>query len=147
MIHESLSNTVFLQALKRFLAISLLSLYLITGTELKQFLKLPVLVQHYQEHKTQNAQLDFYSFLAMHYAGDDMNENDQERDSQLPFRSCDQSLAQPVVLPACLTASIRANVQFYPINKIVRPQHFHSPSFYASIWQPPKIQLFIPELV
>ncbi|WP_343586408.1 hypothetical protein [Flavobacterium sp.] len=51
----------------------------------QQFYKLPILIAHYQEHnKLQN--VSFVDFLSMHYWGEDLNDNDDDRDMQLPFK-------------------------------------------------------------
>lgn len=129
---------VYFCGVKRFMAILLLALYLLTATEFKQLFKIPVLVQHYQEHKAHDAGLSFAGFLYMHYAGDDKNENDQDRDMQLPFKSCDGPSAlnlqlippsQPIVLGTVA-------VMYSPL-VLAQPFYFNS-NHLSSIWQPPK---------
>ncbi len=56
----------------------------------QQFYKLPVLMQHYQEHK-QLMDLSFLDFLSMHYWGEDLKDNDSDRDMQLPFKTINSS--------------------------------------------------------
>jgi hypothetical protein len=56
---------------------------------LDQLLKLPALVAHYQEHHERNSQLSVMGFLCMHYWGQDDNDNDDERDMQLPYKTVD----------------------------------------------------------
>lgn len=52
----------------------------------QQFYKLPILIEHFQEHqKLQN--VSFVDFLSMHYWGEDLNDNDDDRDMQLPFKA------------------------------------------------------------
>lgn len=124
--------------MKRTIAASLLVLYLFTATELKQLLKVPVLLEHYQEHKEDDQNLNFISFLYMHYAGDDLNDRDQDRDMQLPFKSCEETSAASIaVLPPS-----GETLTFVPVehkNMLTRlSKNFH-PSYFASIWQPPKI--------
>lgn len=52
----------------------------------QQFYKLPILIQHYDEHK-QLMDLSFIDFLSMHYWGEDLKDNDGDRDMQLPFKT------------------------------------------------------------
>ncbi|WP_433830992.1 hypothetical protein [Flavobacterium anhuiense] len=53
---------------------------------MQQFYKLPILIEHYQEHnKLQN--VSFVDFLSMHYWGEDLNDNDDDRDMRLPFKT------------------------------------------------------------
>ncbi|MBB4804633.1 hypothetical protein HNP37_004730 [Flavobacterium nitrogenifigens] len=57
---------------------------------IQQFYKLPVLIQHYEEHK-QLMDLSFMDFLSMHYWGEDLKDNDADRDMQLPFKTINSS--------------------------------------------------------
>lgn len=61
------------------------------NNSLGELFKLPVLAAHFNEHRTQNPEISFTDFLAMHYGGDDHNDNDQERDEQLPFKKITES--------------------------------------------------------
>lgn len=56
----------------------------------QQFYKLPILIEHYQEHK-QLMDLSFIDFLSMHYWGEDLKDNDADRDMQLPFKTISSS--------------------------------------------------------
>jgi hypothetical protein len=53
---------------------------------IQQFYKLPILIQHFEEHKQLN-DLSFLDFLSMHYWGEDIKDNDADRDMQLPFKT------------------------------------------------------------
>lgn len=54
--------------------------------QLVQFAKLPVLLEHFKEHRQRDASVTVIEFLAMHYWGKDINDNDDSRDRQLPFK-------------------------------------------------------------
>lgn len=54
--------------------------------QLAQLVKLPVLVQHFQEHRERDSRVTLLEFLAMHYWGQDINDDDDARDRQLPFK-------------------------------------------------------------
>ncbi|WP_294965558.1 hypothetical protein [uncultured Flavobacterium sp.] len=56
----------------------------------QQFYKLPILIEHYQEHR-QLMDLSFIDFLSMHYWGEDLKDNDADRDMQLPFKTISSS--------------------------------------------------------
>jgi hypothetical protein len=58
-------------------------------TSLYQVFKLPSLFGHFTEHKLRNRNIDFIEFLAMHYWGEDLNDDDDEKDMQLPFKKID----------------------------------------------------------
>jgi hypothetical protein len=71
---------------------------LLNDTSLNQFLKLPVLVAHFTEHHQQDRRVGFVRFLVMHYWGTDMNDNDDDRDMQLPYKRVDlQSIDHPLI--------------------------------------------------
>lgn len=63
----------------------------------QQFYKLPVLVQHFQEHK-KLMDLSFLDFLSMHYWGEDLKDNDADRDMQLPFKTISSHSFQMVFI-------------------------------------------------
>lgn len=49
-------------------------------------MKAPTLIRHYLEHKTLDRNVSFVDFLSMHYWGEDLNDDDDEKDMQLPFK-------------------------------------------------------------
>lgn len=57
---------------------------LITNTELYQLAKLPILLEHYHEHKAGG--MSFTAFLKQHYFNGEKQNPDYERDMQLPFK-------------------------------------------------------------
>ena len=74
------------------LSIVLLSAYLISSTEFSQLLKLPLLLEHFNEHKTLNEGTTLWSFMMMHYTNNDVEYAEHEQDMQLPFKSKEGSL-------------------------------------------------------
>jgi hypothetical protein len=78
------------------------AVFFLSTTSLSQLFKLPVLVAHYMEHQQLDRSISILDFLSMHYWGQDINDNDQDRDLQLPFKTSDQNTnAQVVVIPFC----------------------------------------------
>jgi hypothetical protein len=57
------------------------------NSPLDQVMKLPVLVAHYFEHQQRDGDISIMKFLCMHYWGQDENDNDQDRDMQLPYKT------------------------------------------------------------
>jgi hypothetical protein len=74
-----------------------LAIYLIGATELHQLLKMPLLLEHYKEHKLDNGNLSLISFIYQHYVGDDGNSNDDQKDQNLPFKSAHFQMQNTVV--------------------------------------------------
>ncbi len=60
----------------------------LSGTELHEVLRLPVLWRHFNEHKALNPEMSFYSFLELHYANSQSSTHpENETDHNLPFKS------------------------------------------------------------
>jgi hypothetical protein len=74
-----------------------LAIYLLGATELNQLLKMPLLIEHYMEHKLDNGSLSLLSFMYMHYVGDDGDATDEQKDQNLPFKSAHFQLQNTVV--------------------------------------------------
>ncbi|MEO6305597.1 MAG: hypothetical protein ABIP51_20710 [Bacteroidia bacterium] len=126
--------------IRKSFSIFLLSVYLISSTELNQFMKLPLFVKHFIEHKDKDAQLTLSEFIEIHYAHGDVKDADYDEDMKLPFKTHD----------ACSGLS---SVSFIPNNfenLSLKPLHseensyshyqekFLTSSWLSSIWQPPK---------
>lgn len=133
------SDLFIFAPLKKLLAISLLSVFLLSTTELYELVKLPVLVEHFIEHKEQDHKMSLWEFLCMHYAHGDVRDADYAQDMKLPFKSHDN----------CPGANILAfepnnfNIIHKPIHKEseafkIFDEQFLSDPFLSYIWQPPK---------
>jgi hypothetical protein len=123
---------------KSLFASVLLVLYLASATEFSQLLKLPVLVSHFREHRQHDETLSLAGFLYMHYTNHDLNDNDQDRDMQLPFKSLSGISASYQFLPA---QSEIITLEQAPcsttMNNCYQSSGLQS-TYLSSIWQPPK---------
>ena len=125
--------------MKHFIAVTLLFVHLFTATEMYQLLKFPSLIEHFKEHRQQDSDLSFYSFLKMHYA-EAIIHNDHDHDMKLPFKTDD----------GCINTSITAVIGCPHSEMYLRPTNNPTKIFFAynesslpssflsSIWQPPK---------
>ncbi len=127
--------------MKVVVSIFLLTIHLFSATEFNQLLKIPVLFEHYNEHKQEETSITFGAFLYRHYFTDHSSDEHPERDCQLPFHSHDHcSGHQLVVLPTGCYQSISL-----PTLPVEKKQTFSFsdqciPLVYLScIWQPPKL--------
>ena len=111
-----------------------------SNAELMELVKLPLLIEHFREHKQWDQQISFLSFVYMHYFEEDTKYADQARDMQMPFKTTDHS---SVNLPGFIVAS----AEFEIIPKSIfkdRKQAFtagssaYSSQYLSSIWQPPR---------
>jgi hypothetical protein len=131
-------KSLFLLRFQKIFGITMILVFAITQTELKQFFKVPSLVQHFQEHKAKDENMSFADFLQMHYHGSDMDDSDNAKDQGLPFKSFAgtgfqiSDLASPnTFVAAALSGAAEHNAGK---EKLSGPQNI-----FAEIWQPPKI--------
>ncbi|MBN9338377.1 MAG: hypothetical protein J0I88_11130, partial [Chryseobacterium sp.] len=116
----------------------LLSLYLVSTTELYQFLKMPVLIEHYLEHKGENPKITLVSFIKMHY-DNPVKDADYKTDQQLPFISHGCHLVVVFTLASPFTLHFPKNIlQVIPSKKSFYKSNFYNLEILNSIWQPPK---------
>lgn len=126
--------------MKKTIAIFFLSIYLISLTELNQLVKLPLLVEHYLEHKEKDNDLSLMEFLNIHYSESNVKDADYDKDMKLPFKThegCNNSIT----------------IAFVPNNfeeLLAKPSHIQNKTFsiyheeflksayLSTIWQPPK---------
>jgi hypothetical protein len=100
-------------------------------------LKLPVLFEHYLEHKTKNSELSFFDFMALHY---NQEFDHDKNDHKLPFKgheTCVSSIFIATIAPVFVLSITKPD--YYDEKQIItfRNNHFHS-SVISSIWQPPR---------
>ncbi len=106
---------------------------------LDQLLKLPVLVAHFLEHKDRDNSIRVMDFLSMHYWGHDINDDDDERDRQLPFKAPHPHSFQHICLPALKAIDLQQGepplVSYdYPLEK---DSHLPNPAV-GSLFRPPR---------
>ncbi|MBI3518561.1 MAG: hypothetical protein HY062_04290 [Bacteroidetes bacterium] len=126
--------------MKKLVPIFLLSIYLISVTELHEFFKLPQLVEHFMEHKSGNKKTTILDFLVMHYTSSDDGDGDKAEDMKLPFKShhdCENLANTGFISFNSFSLAIKSS----PIESKeykTYSTNFISSSYLSSIWQPPK---------
>ena len=124
--------------MKKLISILLLSLYLVSTTELYQLLKMPLLIEHYIQHKDLNPEMSLTAFLKTHY-DHPVKDSDHDQDQKLPFVSHASLLS--------VVFTINPSLDFHCIEKACTPieikKTFYKSALYNkellnSIWQPPK---------
>ncbi|MFN8362366.1 MAG: hypothetical protein U0T85_01475 [Cloacibacterium normanense] len=63
-----------------------LTIYLFSFTEVKEVLKIPALIEHYQEHKSENKNISIIGFIALYYLSGSQKDSDYEKDMKLPLK-------------------------------------------------------------
>ena len=124
--------------MKKLISILLLSLYLVSTTELYQLLKMPLLIEHYFQHKNLNPEMSLTAFLKTHY-DHPVKDSDHEQDQRLPFVSHASLLS--------VVFTVNPSLDFLCIEKVFTPieskKTFYKSALYNkeilnSIWQPPR---------
>jgi hypothetical protein len=100
-----------------------------------EVLRLPLLFEHFAEHKKQVRDISFVEFLVMHYKTDEAHD---DHDNQLPFKVPGHSFAaQAMALP--MQKAIVFEIT--PLATIVHSFSYTEASFSShleAIFQPPK---------
>lgn len=73
--------------MRKYLTILFFVIFISFGTEFNQVLRLPLLVAHIAEHKSENKFVDLFTFLNEHYLIHHNNDDDQSEDNELPFKT------------------------------------------------------------
>ena len=113
---------------------------MVSVTELHELFKLPQLVKHFIEHKSENSKTGLVDFLVMHYATADDGDGDKSEDMKLPFKShhdCENLANTGFISFHSFSLAIKST----PIESKVYntySNNFISSSYLSSIWQPPK---------
>ena len=122
------------------LSILLLSAYLLSSTEFSQVLKLPLLLEHFNEHKTWNEGTTLWSFMIMHYTNNDVKYADHDKDMRLPFKSNEGSVYSILLtfihIPTLLTLIKPVIIDLNEYN--LRENICFNSTYLSNIWQPPK---------
>lgn len=128
------------RVVKKFITISLISLYLLGATEAYQLLKVPYLVEHYRTHKQFNKGLSFSKFIDMHYLSNQTYDSDYQQDMQLPFKSSNRTISLLNFVSLFVPKqSIQPLVVFRKSkNYILFDDEKHLSNALENIFQPPK---------
>lgn len=87
--------------MRKWAVICLVFVYTFGTTDAYQLLKLPIMLQHFVEHRKEDPKISFTVFLRMHYADKMVVDDDFSRDMQLPFKTAEACcVATPVSMPA-----------------------------------------------
>lgn len=113
-------------------------MHLLAFTECHQLLRIPYLMQHFRQHRAADPNMDFGTFIQIHYFRPIVVTDDFKQDQQLPFRNVDcHMLNTTVCIYEPVTVEIDPPVEipsvFYCYNETNKPQ-FSS----FGIFQPPR---------
>ena len=127
--------------MKKITAILFLFIYLFYTTGFGELVKVNVLFEHFYETKKNDRAVSFYYFLVMHYITNDLNDKDNERDKQLPFKSTETCLANSTILftPNLHVQSFTTeNITINNAVKLIANDVLVVKEFNSIVWHPPK---------
>jgi len=108
-------------------------------TNMVQLVKLPKLFEHFQEHKALNPEVGLLQYLSMHYWGEDFNDDDDEKDMQLPFKKYDINLFSFLYISSNKIAVVTPhNWAVERDFNIERPDFYFNPAG-QSLFRPPRV--------
>jgi hypothetical protein len=125
--------------LKKGIAILLFTVYFASSLHLTELLKIPMLVEHFQEHKKSNEAITLWHFLCMHYNDQPAHDNE---DAKLPFKSVCHfgHCAMPVIITS--TEHVFAHPQVFSYLEKEEKSNTYTlyllSNYLSCIWQPPK---------
>ena len=114
-------------------SIFLLILLVSTQTPVGQFLKLPVLIQHYVKHQKQQS-ISFFDFLADHYSTDH-RDADLPEDEQLPFKNIDLLTVSFTIVPWTVTTVLILSLR--TDRKIIYEETWLPQQYLQQVFHPP----------
>ncbi|RYZ30384.1 MAG: hypothetical protein EOO10_02995 [Chitinophagaceae bacterium] len=110
----------------------------LNNTSLYQLSKIPVLIQHYREHRQLDDTVDLLEFLSMHYWGTDRNDDDDDRDRQLPFKEFSSHLQLNLYVPTQKQVVVATTVRYRPVRYPVLQNNLLTKPSLSSLFRPPK---------
>ena len=99
-------------------------------------LRLPILLEHYSEHKQKVSDISFWDFLVMHYKTDVSHDSD---DNQLPFKDMGHSLTAPTVALLVHKIFLKETVILTKADYSFTYSETFIASHLSDIFQPPRI--------
>jgi hypothetical protein len=121
--------------MNRLLGLSLLILYINSYTELHEALRLPLLLEHYAEHRQQVKDMTFLEFLTMHYKTDVAHD---DQDNRMPFKDRAHSFTAPVMALPLQKIMLKEATPLTEISHSSTYTEAYFSSHLSEIFQPPR---------
>lgn len=127
--------------MKKWLVYFLIGTYLTSFCEVRQFAKLPLLIEHYISHKLVNQEMSMFSFIKMHYIDEHVADYDYKEDQKLPFKTHDFSgtFIMLSIPPEKPNLNIEYHLVYVDDSRNFSYSEKFFPSVFQKIWEPPKI--------
>ena len=124
-------------AMKKLVILILSLAFLCSYTELRQLFKMPLLIEHYKKHCSENGDISFLAFLRLHYSEQEKNDNDEQEDNQLPFKQVTEKIYDHIYIT---TSDLVYILLIGNTNRLkVHYSNFILTGTAAAIFHPPRI--------
>lgn len=130
-----------MRLVRKFVAISILIVFLLGKSEFFQLLRISTLIEHYLEHSSQDSEMNLFKFIAIHYAHHLTIDEDYDKDMKLPFKS-NVSLISSDFLELPTVYYVKEILAIATIEKndiIAYKNNFKYANHLSKIWQPPRL--------
>lgn len=111
---------------------------LLPAMDTAELAKLPLLINHFQEHRRLDRSMTFADFLALHYADARHHEEDHSTHSQLPFGQHHHLNVIISVWHAPTLPGFPVPPQPLTIKQRTSTFHRELPAHTSPVWQPPR---------
>lgn len=124
--------------MNKLIAIFFLLVFMCANTSIGQLFKIPNLIEHYNEHKSEStdASISFIDFIKLHYSNNAEHSHEEHHD--LPYKTLENSTSM-VYFTLIENNLFETITFFYPRKKIVGYSSTFKSNLLSSIWLPPKI--------
>lgn len=118
----------------------LLPLYMVAYTPAGELLKLPGLLQHYHEHRTEDSDISLLRFLWLHYSSNHQNTAHAAQHSRLPFKNGECILASLLLPVLPFADKYVPELPLFSTAPAYAGYHasLFSSQYFDCIWQPPR---------
>jgi hypothetical protein len=104
-----------------------------------QLLKMPMLIEHYFDHRGENKDLTLFQYLNIHYSNPHPKDSNDAKDKRLPFKStydCASAISGNYILTE--TFALERPESEEPKKQAVYKNQFLLNNLFTKIWQPPR---------
>ncbi|MBX7050622.1 MAG: hypothetical protein K1X54_01160 [Flavobacteriales bacterium] len=109
-------------------------------TEFHELFRLPLLIEHFLDHKETNGDLGLLDFLVLHYSSES-KDADSDEDAQLPFKSREDGMHHVSLSTVIPSENLHLQFQSFPVSLsyISSYQKRDHNGAEKGIWQPPQL--------
>lgn len=111
-----------------------------TDNVIKEFLKTPLLINHFIVHQQKDPSIGLLRFMAMHYFGKDLNDNDQSQDMKLPFKKISSGPHHALFQAPSLPIDQFCRITYLSDSDQVYKDHFFINHSFEKPYRPPQLK-------